>query len=95
MVMMRSLPEGFEDDPWAAEMDASRRDADLAVRGNGPILASGDWPQPAQPSIENSWYVWLPTHPETALFMRPESGSWQDRGYSNRGWGSWRGGRRW
>lgn len=79
MVMMKPHPEPLGGVDEAAAIDATRRDVDLNVRTPGPMLASDRWPEPARPSVENTWYISLPSNANTSVFFLPPHGS--RRGY--------------
>lgn len=48
-----------------------RRDAAMSYRSDGPLLASGEWPEPSRPSLDRPRYIELPKRPETLLYFRP------------------------
>jgi hypothetical protein len=49
-----------------------RRDGEMSYRNNQPLLASGQWPEPARPSLDRPRYLVLPKKPETLLYFRSE-----------------------
>lgn len=53
-----------------------RRDEALAVRVDGPALATSEWPEPERPTLDRPRYLSLPTRPETILHLRRESRWW-------------------
>jgi hypothetical protein len=53
-----------------------RRDAQLSLRSSEPFLATNQWPEADQPSLDNPRYISLPKRPETLLYFRPE---WRPR----------------
>jgi hypothetical protein len=50
----------------------ARRDRDLAVRIEGPLLATDQWPAPERTTLERTRYITLPTRAETIIIFRPE-----------------------
>jgi hypothetical protein len=66
----------------------SRSDGRLGVRSSGPLLASGQWPEPDRASLAYPRRVSLPTRAETLLFFEGQTERW---GYRGEGAGAWRG----
>lgn len=51
-----------------------RRDDAAGVRGNAPMLAVNDWPEPARDSLRNPRYITLPQRPDTIIRFDPDWG---------------------
>lgn len=49
-----------------------RRDGEVGVRYQEPLLASNQWPEPERASLERPRYISLPNRPDTLLYFRPE-----------------------
>lgn len=59
-----------------------RRDALLSPSSPSPMLASQEWPQPEQPSLENPTYIYVNSNANTQMFFRPDSARYGTPGYA-------------
>jgi hypothetical protein len=49
-----------------------RRDGAMAYREDGPLLAAGQWPEPARPTLDRPRYLSIPKQADTHLYFRRE-----------------------
>jgi hypothetical protein len=74
------LPEttaaAFADGELEGAWWGERRDETMAVRIDGPALATSQWPGPDRPTLDRPQYLSLPTRPETIMHLRRESRWW-------------------
>jgi hypothetical protein len=50
----------------------ARGDGRLGAVPPGPMLATAEWEQPEQPTIERPRYLWFSTSPTSAVFFLPK-----------------------
>ncbi|MCC6322573.1 MAG: hypothetical protein IT438_14185 [Phycisphaerales bacterium] len=67
---------------WGAP-EYGRRDAQLSVREDGPLLATSQWPEPERASLENPRYLYIRDRDGRYTYFVP------DRAYSPRYWTGW------
>jgi hypothetical protein len=62
----------------------SRRDAQMAIASNEPLLATTQWPQPERTSIEQARYIRLVTSPDQFIIYRRPPRYLYQRDYNDR-----------
>lgn len=87
------VAEGLGDTDPSERAEFARADGRLSIESNGPILASGAWPQPYRADLDTPRYLYIRDRNGTFTFfgVRPRYGDLHD-GYRRdyrRGWDGW------
>ena len=73
-----------QDAQAAGDWEHSRNNGVLAARSNDPRLASSEWPEDPQPSLDDARRLSLPQNSNSVLYYSDERREWRRR--STGGW---------